>query len=165
MFTEVVQHNTDGWNEWAVAGKEEGSWYPDVVTLHLTGKLTKKYEHTISFDLHEGIPMCTERGERVFGILLAPQTSCYSAHWNCVIFPLCISSISLFSLFFFESSIHCVCEELSSLVVWRHNIGASLHSEISAANDNPDLSKVGMCSCWHSEEQPINVNLTRVLTE
>lgn len=39
-----------------------------------------------------------------------------------------------------------MCEKGSSLVVWWHNIGASLHSEIVEANDSPDLRKVQMCS-------------------
>lgn len=93
------------------------------------------------------ISTCTQEENGIFGILSAPQMSCYSACWNCVIFPLCISSISHFLRIplgvYVRENPRCWWS-----VVWWHSIGGSLHSEIAGPNDSLDSSWVGMCSCW-----------------
>lgn len=121
----------------------------DVFTLHLTGKLTTLQDsiNAISFDLHEAIPPCTEKKRSAFfGIQLLPQISWYSACWNCIIFPLCISSISLF----LRTPLAVYVRENPRWrwsVVWWHSIAGSLHSEIARPNDSVDLSWVIRCSC------------------
>lgn len=74
-------------------------------------------------------------------------------YFPCALAPFHFSSCVFF--FFLFNSTYCVCEKCPSLVVRWHNIGASLHSEIVKANDNPHPRMLGMCSSWHSHNTPM----------